>query len=103
MKKQFGETRNYVPKSNEATMREFEKSFIWHDMQEELNVWLTEIRDLLEDDDLAMPERETAGLRGAAKAIRNMLVLPETLADNMKADAKAEKVEKEKENGGTRD
>lgn len=98
--KKFGETREYVPRSNAHLVEEFSKSVIWVDMEAELNVWLTEIRDLLENPE--SPDSITQGLRGSAIAIRNMLILPETLAENMRADNKADD-EKEKHDGSEGD
>ena len=92
----FGETRDYVAKGNAHLFKEFKESVIWHDMRAELDVWLTEIRDVLENPNT--PDVVTHSLRGSAEAIRNVLVLPETLADNISADKKAEE-DKEKHDG----
>ncbi len=89
----FGESRDYVARSNEHLMREFKGSVVWMDMESELNVWLTEIRDLLEDP--TCPLEMTALLRGSAEGIRNMLIMPETLADNFKTDKDQEAKEKD--------
>ena len=96
----YGESRDYVPRSNEHLMREFKKSVVWIDMEAELNVWLTEIRDLLEDPSCS--DEITALLRGSAEGVRNVLIMPDTLADNFKTDKDQEKKEKEhgRENDG---
>lgn len=60
-------------------LTQFEKTSIWLDIVDELNVWLHEIRDNIESTDLelsAVPE-----LRGSAKALRNVINLLPNLAE----------------------
>ena len=57
--------------------KDFAKSTIWTDIQEELMIWLEEIRSQLESDEVDLGE--VKALRGSAKAIRHVLQLPENL------------------------
>lgn len=100
----FGDTREYVPKSDSYSMEQFMKGPVWHDICSELNVWLTEVRDYLEGgSDEEVTEIMTANLRGSAKALRHVLELPEILSENMRLDQKRDEIEKEKEKDNARD
>ena len=61
-------------------IRQHESSNIWLDLVEELDIWLTEIRDNLESDDL--PLEQMPKLQGSAKALRNVIGMLPILADN---------------------
>ena len=61
-------------------INDFEKSAIWRDILAELDIWLEEIRDQLENADLDFDHRTLDQLGGNAKAIRMMKMMPEVLS-----------------------
>ena len=57
----------------------FERSIIWLDIVDELNIWLDEIRTNLESEDVSIDA--VPALRGSAKAIRNVINMLPNLAE----------------------
>ena len=58
---------------------DFEKSALWLDIVDELNIWLEEIRDNLENVDISL--RKVRELRGSAMALRNVVNILPNLAE----------------------
>ena len=58
-------------KSTIGQLRDFKESFIWQDMCEELDVWLEQVREQLEDPDSVFDDRQIHKLQGNAETIRN--------------------------------
>lgn len=68
--------------SNKVHLKDFiENSTVWRDMKSEMNVWLKDIRDQLENPEGHMSVRVLDRLGGNAESVRNLLVLPEVLLD----------------------
>ena len=71
--------------TNKIQLGEFIKySPIWKDLKYELNAWLTDIRDQLENSDGNMSPRIMDRLGGNAETVRNVLALPEILLETLK-------------------
>ncbi len=58
-------------KSSIGQLRDFKSSAIWQDITSELEVWLGQIHEQLENIGVAMEPRELDRLGGCAEAIRN--------------------------------
>ena len=56
-------------------------SIIWQDMLGEMDAWLKDIRDQLENSDGAMSSRILDRLGGNAETLRNLQNLPHVLID----------------------
>ena len=59
-------------KSTPGQLIEFQQGFIWKDMLGEIDIWLNQIRDLLENSSMELSHRKLDQLGGSAKALRNM-------------------------------
>ena len=59
-------------KSTPSQLIEFQQGFIWKDMLGEIDIWLNQIRDLLENSSMELSHRKLDQLGGSAKALRNM-------------------------------
>jgi len=71
--------------TNKTQLGEFIKySPIWKDLKYELNAWLTDIRDQLENSDGNLSPRIMDRLGGNAETVRNVLALPEILLETLK-------------------
>jgi len=57
---------------------------IWKDLKYELNAWLTDIRNQLENSDGNISPRIMDRLGGNAETVRNVLSLPEILLESLK-------------------
>ena len=66
-------------RSTIGQLKDFKSSVFWQDIEEELDIWLEEVRNQLENGDLQFDHRTLDQLGGCAKAIRNMKNLPEVL------------------------
>jgi hypothetical protein len=66
-------------KSTPDQLSDFKHSVFWQDICEELDIWLNEIRDQLENPDLDFSHRTLDQLGGSAKALRNVKNLPDVL------------------------
>jgi len=73
-----------TPKASANEMNEFMDSFVWEDMQYEINLWLGGARDGLEDPDA--DEKEIYRNQGRADACRRFLAVPEVLRDSLLVD-----------------
>lgn len=63
-------------RSTAGQIEEFSKGIIWLDICEELDIWLKQIRDLLENSNLDSSDRKLHHLGGSAKALRNVKDIP---------------------------
>jgi hypothetical protein len=79
-------------------MRDFCESNVWHDICEEIDAWIEELRSLLEDPDGPTDPEIIAQTRGSIKACRNFKMCPSVLADNIEDDMLFDKEEKTKKN-----
>ena len=77
-------------KSSPAMFEEFLKSSIWEDMNYELDLWLEDIRQALEDigDHAALLR-----LQGNAEFVRKTKSLPVNVLENIKEDIERESKE----------
>ena len=72
-------------------MEDFVESFIWKDLEYELNKWLEDIRNILENVEAVPDILALRKLQGNAEAIRNMLKLPFAVMENIKIDFEKER------------
>lgn len=72
--------------STAEELRQFEKSNIWKDIVEELMLWINEIRDNLESDDLLL--EAVPKLQGSVKALRNVIAMLPIMAENIDMEEK---------------
>jgi hypothetical protein len=77
-------------RSTPGQIEEFSQSLIWRDICEELDFWLERIRDELENTDLSSSHRTLDQLSGNAKAIRNVMMILETLVNLSREDEEGE-------------
>jgi len=70
-------------------IRLFEKSTMWGDIVTELDMWLEEIRNQLESDEVLLAD--VPMLRGSAKAIRNVVNMLPNLAEIASTNQEEEK------------
>jgi hypothetical protein len=66
-------------RSSLGQLSDFFKGNIWKDIEEELDIWLDEVRDQLENTDLNFSHRTLDQLGGCAKALRNVKMIGEVL------------------------
>ena len=79
-------------KSNRIDLHEFvNNSLIWMDIKNELEVWLQDIRDQLENINGDLSVRVLDRLGGNAESIRNLLALPQIMIDTLDVDFKMDK------------
>ncbi|RKY23419.1 MAG: hypothetical protein DRP62_05925 [Planctomycetota bacterium] len=72
-----------------SSARDFEqltRDATWLDIEDEINIWIEEIRNNLEADEISL--EEVPALRGAIKALRNVLNMPLILAEQLKDEEK---------------
>jgi len=70
--------------STKGQMKDFiDYSPVWKDISSELNVWLEEIRNQLENNDGNMSSRILDRLGGNAESVRNLLNLPLVLLETL--------------------
>ena len=71
-------------RTNRADLREFiHNSIIWADIKSELEIWLTDIRDQLENSNGSLSVRILDRLGGNAESVRNLLALPEVMLETL--------------------
>ncbi len=66
-------------RSTPGQLSDFKRSVFWQDCLEELDVWIEEIRNQLENLDLQFDDRALIQLGGCAKALRYAKQLPDVL------------------------
>ncbi len=76
-------------KNNRIALKEFIKhSIIWADIKQELEIWLKDIRDQLENTNGSLSVRTLDRLGGNAESVRNLLALPEVMLETLELDKK---------------
>lgn len=84
--------KHKVPAASFKEVEDFVKySAVWEDIQVELNKWLEEIHNRLENLDGVLTSRDLDRLGGSAEAVRNMLSFPDILMTNAKSRGKSGK------------
>ncbi len=66
-------------RSTPGQLSDFKRSVFWQDCLEELDIWIEEIRNQLENLDLQFDDRALNQLGGCAKALRYTKQLPDVL------------------------
>ena len=75
--------------SYRSSARDFDelvRSTVWEDILREMDAWLEDIHEELEDSDRETPDKVLHRLGGAAQAIRRFKAMPEVIRDNIKDD-----------------
>ena len=80
-------------KSSPKMFEDFLESSIWKDMLYEMDLWLDDIRDSLENTVGDEAKDELLRLQGSARAVRLMKALPSNVLDNIKEDRERENKE----------
>ena len=80
-------------KSSPKMFEDFLESSIWKDMLYEMDLWLDDIRDSLENTVGEEAKDELLRLQGSARAIRLMKALPSNVLDNIVEDIERENKE----------
>lgn len=70
-------------KSTALAFKDFLESRVWSDIKEELEVWLNDIRDSLEDPDRDINIKQMNVLQGNAQAVRRILDLPRVMYEEL--------------------
>jgi len=84
--------------STVTQLKDFQQSGIWRDMQAELNEWIQDLQMVLEDPDGTLEVEVLSVTRGSIRALRNVLMMPQVLTDNLidDSDREARKRKREK-------
>lgn len=83
----------YKPLSTSVQVEDFIKySPIWKDMRNEMDLWLNEIHQRLENLDGELSSRVLDRLGGSAEAIRNLENFPQVLLQNVTATCRKVKI-----------
>ena len=73
---------------NRVDLREFiHNSIIWADIKQELEIWLKDIRDQLENSNGSLSIRTLDRLGGNAESVRNLIALPEVMLETLEIDS----------------
>lgn len=87
---------NNLPKvsyrSTIGQLEDFKSSAIWHDIQQEIQVWVERARNALETD---LDPINTAFVRGCVKAARDLLTVVDVLQDVIDQQNTEERNERE--------
>ena len=76
-------------RTNRVELKEFiRNSIIWADIKQELEIWLKDIRDQLENSNGSQSVRILDRLGGNAESVRNLLALPEVMLETLEIDKK---------------
>lgn len=54
---------------------------LWPEIEREIQDWISDLQNILEDPNDAVTDKETYQARGSIRALRNVLQLPEQLLD----------------------
>jgi len=79
-----------IYKSSPRMFEEFLKSYIWKDMEYEMDLWLDDIRHALENTE---DHASLLRLQGNAEFVRKAKNLPVNVLDNIKEDIERESKE----------
>ena len=85
-------------RSSEGMFREFLKSSIWKDMSYELEQWINDIHEMLEDADSNLDFGKLRKLQGNIETLRNVKDMPQNILDNIKDDVERTDRKERKEN-----
>lgn len=78
-------------KSSEHEIEAFLNSSIWEDFKTEIEAWLEDIRDTLENKERT-PDFETLKeLQGSAESLRKVLLMPNVVLDSIREDLENER------------
>ena len=77
-------------RSSLGQLKDFFSGVIWQDIKDELNTWLEDIRNALEDPGKTLFMEDIKRLQGNAEAIRNVLTLENSLILNKEDELKEE-------------
>lgn len=69
---------------------------LWPEFKEEIEVWIEQLRMILEDSNDEVSLREIHQAQGSLRALRNVLQLPETILEQKQSN------EEEQDDAGTR-
>jgi hypothetical protein len=75
----------------ESSPTEFEQgieSQFWQDMKRQIEAWLSDVRDTLEDSDNFLFDKTLHRLGGNAEALRRVLILPGETLKNLRENRK---------------
>lgn len=81
--------------SSAQSFKDFMESKIWEDVSNELDLWLNDIHESLEDPEDLLDDKQHAKLRGSAQAVRRFRLLPFVVLENIEEDARQEAMAKE--------
>ena len=73
-------------RSSEGMFREFLKSSIWKDIVYELDQWINDVHEMLEDADGEFDFGKLRKLQGNIETLRNVKDMPQNILDNIKDD-----------------
>jgi len=76
--------------SSAQSFNDFVDGSIWKDIHDELNKWLDDIHESLEDPEDVLDDKQHAKLRGNAEAVRKFMLLPYMVRENILEDARRE-------------
>ena len=72
--------------STVTQLKDFQDSGVWRDMTAEINEWIQDLQMVLEDPDGTLEVEVLSVTRGSIRALRNMLIMPQVLTDNLIED-----------------
>ena len=77
-------------RNSAEAFKEFEESSIWKDILEELDLWLGDVHETMEDPKGVLTDGQHAQLRGNAETLRKVEMLPAMVRENIIADKEGE-------------
>lgn len=86
-------------RSSAESFAEFMKGSIWADMKEEIDLWIEDIHEDLEDPSGLATEKELNRLGGNVEAMRKLKMMPEMIMHNILEDTKRKQEENEENEG----
>lgn len=86
-------------KSSIGQLEDFERSFIWQDILEELDKWLEDVHSMLENHKIKLDHRALDRLGGNAEAFHKFEDILDYMIDNTKAEQEERELKRETENG----
>lgn len=82
-------------RNSAEAFKEFEEGSIWQDMLGELELWLGDVHEAMEDPKGVLSDGQHAQLRGNAETIRKIGLLPAMIQENILADTKENTLDNE--------
>ena len=83
--------------STVTQLKDFQQSGVWRDMQSELQEWIEDLQMILEDPDGTLEVEVLSVTRGSIRALRNVLVMPQIITDNLIEDSDRESRKRKRE------